>query len=204
VEERARRAFDAAYEARRAAAKAAPRSVPTPAAAWMRHSNFEELTILARCVEEYRGAKRGPAAAPPASLVALQAWASHAGMSVDPGCASLIAAGDAQTPFAGASSHDRVHYTRAPGPYDPWRAGGYSLEVEAVWSSKDEPVIPNYPGTRSFLVDVAGVVHSTSEHRRASRADPVLRPCGEFPADIGDCAPYAPRDRWSVAESPSG
>jgi hypothetical protein len=147
-----------------------------PAPSWMDAHPLEQLVALARCIERSRGDSIGRAY--PRSLADVERLA----------CASS----------SGYDEHHFVRYTPPRGRADPWRARGFTLEVEAAWDSSDEPVKRDVPATRSYLLDTSGHIHVTSEHRRARVADPVLPPCE--PGHFGeiDCQPYLPRQRWGV------
>jgi len=64
------------------------------------------------------------------------------------------------------------------------------------------PLAAGKPGTRNFFLDSAGAIHVSSEHRRATARDPLLRTCKiteMWPYEHdGDCNPYQPRQRWGV------
>ena len=170
---------------------------------WMEAPNFHHLVGLARCIERYRG--DSAAAPPPSTIVAVQKWAMRPS-APDTDCRTLFAgAGDTTSSFAGFSEHARVRYERLPQPADPWRAGGYLLEVEAVWSSADEPVRDDAPGRRSFLMASDGTIHVTAEHRRATSADSTVPPCPPHFMGYEECSAFVPRQRWGVrTQLPSG
>jgi hypothetical protein len=137
---------------------------------------LEQLIALARCIERSRGDSIGRAY--PRSLAAVERLA----------CASA----------SGYDEHHFVRYSPPHGRADPWRARGFTLEVEAAWDSSDEPVTRDVPATRSYLIDSAGYIHVTSEHRRATASDPRLPMCEPGHYGTVDCQPYLPRQRWGV------
>jgi hypothetical protein len=157
----------------------APRVVAAekPAADWLDAHPLDQLLRLARCIERSRGDSVGRAY--PRSLEAVERLS----------CAAA----------SGYDDHHFVYYTPPRGRSDPWRARGFTLEVEAVWDSSDEPVKRNIPATRSYLIDVGGRIHVTSERRRATPADSTLPMCelGGYASGI-DCQPFVPRQRWGV------
>lgn len=169
----------------------------------MEAPNFRHLVALARCVERYRG--DSAAAPPPSTIAAVQKWAMRRA-TPDEECRTLFsAAGDTTSPFDGFSEHARVRYERLPQAPDPWRAVGYLLEVEAVWSSADEPVRDDAPGRRSYLIDGGGAIHVTAEHRRATLADALVPPCPLHYMGYEVCSAFVPRQRWGVrTQLPSG
>jgi hypothetical protein len=156
----------------------APRPVVTesPAPSWMEARPLEQLIALARCIERSRGDSIGRAY--PRSLAAVERLA----------CASA----------SGYDEHHFVRYSPPHGRADPWRARGFTLEVEAAWDPSDEPVKRDVPATRSYLIDSAGYIHVTSEHRRATAADPRLPMCEPGHYGTVECQPYLPRQRWGV------
>jgi hypothetical protein len=147
-----------------------------PAPQWTDAHPLDQLLALARCIERSRGDSVGRAY--PRSLAAVERLA----------CA----------PSTGYDDHHFVYYTPPRGRSDPWRARGFTLEVEAVWDSTDEPVKRDIPATRSYLLSTEGRIHVTSERRRATHADPVLPMCEPGTAGGSDCQPYLPRQRWGV------
>jgi len=153
-------------------------AVPEPAAPeWLEARPLEQLLKLARCIERSRGDSVGRSY--PRSLEAVERLA----------CAAS----------SGYDDHHFVYYTPPGGKSDPWRARGFTLEVEAVWDSTDEPVKRDIPATRSYLVDAAGRIHVTNERRRATASDPALPMCEAGTPTIGvDCQPFLPRQRWGV------
>lgn len=148
----------------------------SPAPAWMDARPLEQLVALARCIERSRGDSIGRAY--PRSLADVERLA----------CASS----------SGYDEHHFVRYSPPRGRADPWRARGFTLEVEAAWDSTDEPVQRDLPATRSYLLDRSGYIHVTSEHRRATAADPMLPPCEAGHFGEVDCQPFLPRQRWGV------
>ena len=153
-----------------------PVVVERPAPSWMEARPLEQLIALARCIERSRGDSIGRAY--PRSLAAVERLA----------CAST----------SGYDEHHFVRYTPPRGRADRWRARGFTLEVEAAWDSTDEPVKRDVPATRSYLIDTEGYIHVTSEHRRATDADPRLPMCEPGHYGAVDCQPYLPRQRWGV------
>jgi hypothetical protein len=153
-----------------------PIVVERPAPSWLDARPLEQLVALARCIERSRGDSIGRAY--PRSLAAVERLA----------CAST----------SGYDEHHFVRYTPPRGRADPWRARGFRLEVEAAWDSADEPVKRDLPATRSYLIDTEGYIHVTSEHRRATEADPRLPLCEPGHYGAVDCQPYLPRQRWGV------
>jgi hypothetical protein len=144
---------------------------------WLDARPLDQLLKLARCIERSRG--DSVARAYPRSLAAVERLACSASSGYD--------------------DHHFVYYTPPRGKSDPWRARGFTLEVEAVWDSTDEPVKRDIPATRSYLIDSAGRIHVTSERRRATASDPVLPMCELGNAGGGpDCQPFRPRQRWGV------
>lgn len=148
---------------------------PTPD--WLEARPLDQLLKLARCIERSRGDSVGRAY--PRSLAAVE---------------RLTCAAE-----SGYDDHHFVYYSAPRGRSDKWRARGFTLEVEAVWDSTDEPVKRDVPATRSYLIDSAGRIHVTSERRRATTSDPALPMCdiGSFTSGA-DCQPYVPRQRWGV------
>lgn len=148
-----------------------------PAPQWLDARPLDQLLKLARCIERSRGDSVGRAY--PRSLAAVERLA----------CAAE----------SGYDDHHFVYYTPPRGRSDRWRARGFTLEVEAVWDSTDEPVSRDIPATRSYLIDSAGFIHMTSERRRALATDPLLPMCELGNRGSGsDCQPYQPRQRWGV------
>ena len=149
----------------------------TPAPAWLDAHPLDQLLKLARCVERSRGDSVGRAY--PRSLAAVESLA----------CAAS----------SGYDDHHFVYYTPPRGKSDPWRARGFTLEVEAVWDSTDEPVKRGIPATRSYLIDRGGRIHVTSDRRRATPSDSTIPMCelGSY-ASGAECQPYLPRQRWGV------
>jgi hypothetical protein len=153
-----------------------PAVVAPPVSQWLDARPLEQLVKLARCIEWSRGDSIGRAY--PRSLDAVE-----------------------QLPCAATSGYDDhhfVYYTPPRGKSDPWRARGFTLEVEAVWDSTDEPVKLDIPATRSYLLGSDGFIHVTSERRRAIASDPRLPMCDLGRYDMPDCQPYLPRQRWGV------
>jgi hypothetical protein len=153
-----------------------PLVAESPAPSWLDARPLEQLIALARCIERSRGDSIGRAY--PRSLTAVESL----------GCASA----------SGYDEHHFVRYTPPRGRADPWRARGFTLEVEAAWDSSDEPVKRDLPATRSYLIDTAGYIHVTSERRRATEADPRLPMCEPGHYGAVECQPYLPRQRWGV------
>ena len=154
-----------------------PAQVPAPAPEWLAVHPLDQLLKLARCIERSRGDSVGRAY--PRSLAAVERLS----------CAAT----------SGYDEHHLVYYTPPRGTADKWRARGFTLDVEAVWDSTDEPVQRDIPATRSYLIDSAGFIHVTSERRRASASDPVLPMCELGNSGLGsECQPYRPRQRWGV------
>jgi hypothetical protein len=176
---RARRVAEAPRVPASVVQQGAPKPVvvekPTPG--WLAARPLDQLLKLARCIERSRGDSVGRAY--PRSLAAVERLA----------CAAE----------SGYDDHHFVYYTPPRGKSDPWRARGFTLEVEAVWDSTDEPVKRDIPATRSYLIDHAGRIHVTGEQRRARGSDPVLPTCdvGSYTSGA-DCQPYVPRQRWGV------
>ena len=154
-----------------------PAIVEKPAPEWLEAHPLDQLLKLARCIERSRGDSVGRAY--PRSLAAVERLQ----------CAAS----------SGYDDHHFVYYTAPRGKSDKWRARGFTLEVEAVWDSTDEPVKRDIPATRSYLIDSAGRIHVTSEQRRARVSDPTLPMCdvGSYTSGA-DCQPYIPRQRWGV------
>lgn len=149
---------------------------PAPPPSWMDARPLDQLVALARCIERSRGDSIGRGY--PRSLADVERLA----------CASAT----------GYDDHHFVRYTPPRHRADPWRARGFTLEIEAAWDSTDEPVKRDVPATRSYLIDTAGYIHATSEHRRATASDPVLPMCEAGHAGAVDCQPFLPRQRWGV------
>jgi hypothetical protein len=143
---------------------------------WLEARPLEQLLGLARCIERSRGDDVGGAY--PRSLADVERLA----------CASST----------GYDEHHFVRYTPPRGRADPWRARGFTLEIEAAWDSTDEPVPRDLPATRSYLIDTAGNIHVTSEHRRAVASDPLLPMCEPSRQSGMECQPFLPRQRWGV------
>lgn len=151
--------------------------VPEPATPeWLDARPLDQLLKLARCIERSRGDSVGRAY--PRSLAAVERLA----------CAAS----------SGYDEHHFVYYTPPPGKPDPWRARGFTLEVEAVWDSTDEPVKRDIPATRSYLIDREGRIHVTSARRRATASDSTLPMCERGSAGTTDCQPFLPRQRWGI------
>lgn len=148
---------------------------PTPE--WLDARPLDQLLRLARCIERSRGDSVGRGY--PRSLAAVERLS----------CAAS----------SGYDDHHFVYYTPPRAKPDKWRARGFTLEVEAIWDSTDEPVKRDIPATRSYLIDSAGRIHVTSERRRARASDPTLPMCdvGSYASGV-DCQPYLPRQRWGV------
>lgn len=157
----------------------APRPVvaTTPAPEWLDAHPLDQLLKLARCIERSRGDSVGRAY--PRSLAAVENLS----------CAAS----------SGYDDHHFVYYTPPRGKSDPWRARGFTLEVEAVWDSTDEPVKRGIPATRSYLIDSGGRIHVTGERRRATPSDSTIPMCelGTYSSGA-ECQPYLPRQRWGV------
>jgi hypothetical protein len=153
-----------------------PGVVERPAPEWLEARPLDQLLKLARCIERSRGDSVGRAY--PRSLAAVEGLACAASTGYD--------------------EHHFVYYTPPRGKPDPWRARGFTLEVEAVWDSTDEPVKRDIPATRSYLIDTAGRIHVTSERRRATASDPALPMCERGSTGAADCQPFLPRQRWGV------
>jgi hypothetical protein len=181
------------------------------ALAWSQDSRIFDLLRIARCIENFRGdSAAGPA---PASLRQLYRWSvDSAGRSA--GCASnmfmlkywVIGVDSAHQPTLDtlprtwSEDHHHLVYYEPPrrARLDQFQRARFTLGIEAVWDSLEFPEAVHQPGTRSFLLDTAGNIHVTDEHRRATTADPVAHPCAprEFPGHE-DCAPtYQSRERW--------
>ena len=143
---------------------------------WLEARPLDQLLKLARCIERSRGDSVGRTY--PRSLAAVE---------------RLVCAAS-----SGYDDHHFVYYTPPRGKSDPWRARGFTLEVEAVWDSTDEPVKRDIPATRSYLIDTAGRIHVTSDRRRATASDPALPMCESGSAGATDCQPFLPRQRWGV------
>lgn len=143
---------------------------------WLEARPLDQLLKLARCIERSRGDSVGRAY--PRSLAAVERLSCAASTGYD--------------------EHHFVYYTPPRGKSDPWRARGFTLEVEAVWDSTDEPVQRDIPATRSYLIDMEGRIHVTSERRRATASDSTLPLCQRGSAGETDCQPFLPRQRWGV------
>ncbi|MDP9204356.1 MAG: hypothetical protein M3P12_02725 [Gemmatimonadota bacterium] len=183
------------------------------ALAWSRDSRIFDLLRLAQCIEKFRGDSVGGPA--PASLRQLYRWsvdsASHSAH-----CAShlfmrkhwIIGVDSANQPALDTlprpEIEDRHHLVYYEPPsrrrVDRFQRARFTLGIEAVWDSVEFPNAVHQPGTRNFLLDTAGNIHVTTEHRRATTADPLARPCDsrESPGHE-DCAPpYQSRERWGL------
>jgi len=153
-----------------------PVVVDKPTPDWLDAQPLNQLLKLARCIERSRGDSVGRAY--PRSLAAVERLA----------CAAA----------SGYDDHHFVYYSPPKGRSDRWRARGFTLEVEAVWDSTDEPVKRDIPATRSYLIDTAGRIHVTSQRRRATASDPALPMCELGNPGATYCQPYLPRQRWGV------
>jgi len=171
------------------------------ALAWARRSSLVPLLRIAQCIERFRGDTiAGPY---PRSLPQLYRW-SLASTRPSDRCGAGLYSGPTDTlaPALGEDTHYVLYYTppaRLQG--EPFLAEGFTLEVNAVWDSMKSPLAAGKPGTRNFFLDSAGAIHMSSEHRRATARDPLLRTCrpGEVDPYVQvDCNPYQPRQRWGV------
>ena len=170
--------------------------------AWAQKSSLVPLLRIAQCIERFRGDTiAGPY---PRSLPQLYRW-SLASTRPSDRCGAGLYSGPTDTlaPALGEDTHYVLYYTppaRLQG--EPFLAEGFTLEVNAVWDSMKSPLAAGKPGTRNFFLDSAGAIHVSSEHRRATARDPLLRTCKItelWPYEHhGDCNPYQPRQRWGV------
>ena len=161
---------------------------------WSDPTGLQALTNVAYCLELARD-KVGTGAYPHT----LAQWRMLAKGPAQP-CGWLFDSPDSSgAAFVGERPpHARIRYVPPPnGRGVPGRAGGFTLELEAVWSPADEPVPLDVPGRRSFLIDASGVLHVTWEHRRATVADSTPPLCADQ-FDNRLCSPYTPAERWGV------
>ena len=163
---------------------------------WTTKSNLRLLTRVAACIEQARGVD-GSGSYPRTAAEFTKALAARAG---DCGfeLAHIDSAGGALT--ADVSPHARLRYVppRA-GVSDRRHAVGYTVAVNAEWRSADF-VITNAPGSRSYLLDSAGAIHVTAEHRAATVDDALVAHCGSLDRSI-ECYEFVPRQRWGLTRN---
>ena len=162
---------------------------------WTTESNLRILTRAARCLEQARGVD-GSGRYPRTATTFTKALVSRSG---DCGfeLTHVDSSGGALT--ADVSSHARLRYVPpSTSVADTRHAVGYTFAVNAMWTSNDY-VITNAPGSRSYLIDTAGAIHVTAEHRPATVDDPLVPHCGSLDRTI-ECHDFVPRQRWGVTE----
>jgi hypothetical protein len=156
---------------------------------------------MAQCIEKFRGDSGGPY---PRSLGELKAWSLRDTLS-SYGCASKLTRSTRDTTLTFLAPDDGriIRYTPPAGTVDPYRPAPFTLETEAIWDTTQH--FRGQMGVRNFLLDTAGNVHFTDEHRRVTMRDP-LRPRCDPPDDFREVAQctmsYPPRRRWGAYQLP--
>ena len=185
------------------------------AAAWLNEPMLDELMSVARCVEQFRGDSiAGPA---PKSLRAIYSWSRK--KNTEPtACGYRMFETRESSP---SRQWDKpVSLDTLPHPHwddkhhivyyqppknlrgDPFHRAAFTLGIEAVWDSTEFPSALGQPGTRNYFLDANGEIHVTTEHRRATVADPIVPVCAPGERDKPDhreCHEgFESRQRWGL------
>ena len=179
----------AAQQARDSAAAVAEHIHELASPAWKSIAVLYQLHTLTHCIDVYHRSGKGVSQQPfPRSFTELVRWATskeQRGYGFE--CYRLLRDADTTRVPALLDPHHIVRYRPPPRLSDTTHARDYVLELEAIWTAKDEPVEQDAPGAKNFLLDAAGKVHAASGQRRATRLDPLVRMCRPSERDVRIC-----------------
>jgi hypothetical protein len=178
----------AAQRARDSAAAAAEHVRELASPAWKSTAALYQLYRLTDCIDVYhRSGPKGKHQPFPRSFVELVRWARDQQRGYAFNCYPLLRDADTTHVPALLDPHHIVRYQPPPRLSDTTHARDYVLELEAIWTAKDEPVEDDAPAVENFLLDATGKVHAASGRRRATMFDPLVPVCRLPDHDLRIC-----------------
>ena len=178
----------AAQRARDSATAVAEHVRELASPAWKSTSALYQLYRLTDCIDVYhRSGPKGKHQPFPRSFVELVRWASDQRRGYAFNCYPLLRDADTTRVPALLDPHHIVRYKPPPRLSDTTHARDYVLELETIWTAKDEPVDEEAPAVENFLLDPTGKVHAASGRRRATMLDPLVPMCRLPDHDLRIC-----------------